>query len=90
MLQPGMRIRICTELKGNELYGAYDPEAYKKWCGQEVTVKRVSKPDHWMVDIEEGDACFFMEEIECIVDDVEISESDTPIDALLGVRYERC
>lgn len=79
-----MRVRICAKLRGSELYGADDPEDYKQWCGKEVTVKTVSKPDHWMVEIEEDDACFFMEEIECIIDDVEISESEESISVLLA------
>ena len=79
-----MKIRICSELRGSELYGADDPEEYKKWCGKEVTVKRVSNPDQWMVDIEEDNACFFMEEIECIVDNVEIPESEESLSVLLG------
>lgn len=85
LLEPGMRVRIGPRLMGSELYGADDPETYQKWCCQEVTVKRVSRPEHWMIDIEEGDACFFMEEIECIVDDdTEISESEESINVLLG------
>lgn len=37
-----------------------------------------------MVSIEEGDVEFYMDEIECIVDDAEIAESDEPIGILIG------
>lgn len=85
LLEPGMRVRIGPRLMGHELYGADDPASYKKWCGKEATVLKVDKPDHWMVYIEEDDGvCFFMEEIECIIEDAEISESEEPISVLLG------
>ena len=85
LFQPGMRIRIGPRLMGHELYGAEDPAEFGQYCGQEVTVRKVDKPDQWMVYIEEHErACFFMEEIECIIDDAEISESEEPINVLLG------
>lgn len=85
LLEPGMRVRVGPRLMGHELYGADDPAPYKKWCGKEVTVSKVDKPDHWMVYIEEDDGvCFFMEEIECVIEDAEISESEEPINVLLG------
>ena len=85
LLEPGMRVRIGPRLMGSELYGADDPADYKKWCGKEATVSKVGKPDQWMVYIEEDDgACFFMEEIECIVDNVEIPESEESLSVLLG------
>ena len=84
LLQPGMKIRIAPRLMGEELYGSDDPELMKAWCGKEATVKYVKEYDHWMVGIEEDDVEFFMEEIECIIEDVEISESEEPINVLLG------
>ena len=70
---------------GEELYGSDDPENCKKWLGREATVKYVREYDHWMVGIEEdGSVEFYMEEIECVIEDVEIPESDEPIDVLLG------
>ena len=80
-----MRVRIMPRLMGAELYGADDPEDYGRWLGKEATVKYVRKYKHWFVGIEEDDDVeFYMEEIECIIEDVEISESDESIDILLG------
>lgn len=84
LIEPGMRVRIGPRLMGLELYGVDDPEPYKKWCGKEATVLKVDKPDHWMVYIEEDNVEFFMEEIECVIEDAEISESDEHINVLLG------
>lgn len=85
LLQPGTIVRIGPCLRGEELYGADDPEEYRKWCGKEATVKKIDEPEPWMVYIEEDDSvCFFMEEIECIVNDVEIAESSESISVLLG------
>ena len=81
-----MRIRIGPRLMGRELYGAEDPAEFAQYCGQEVTVRKIDKLDQWMVYIEEHDmACFFMEEVECILDDAEIDESGESLNALLGV-----
>lgn len=81
-----MRIRIGPRLMGHELYGAEDPAEFAQYCGQEVTVRKIDKPDQWMVYIEEHDrACFFMEEVECILDDAEIDESGESLNTLLGV-----
>lgn len=86
LLQPGMRVRIMPRLMGEELYEGDDPEELKEWCGQEVTVRSVLHSTEWMVCIEEdGDAEFYMEEIECVVDDIEIEESGEPISVLLGI-----
>lgn len=85
MLAPGMRVRIMPKLMGSELYGGDDPEELQEWCGQEVTVSRVNKHSEWMVYIEEDeDACFYMEEIESIVEDAELPESDESLSILLG------
>lgn len=85
LLQPGMRVRIAQQLMGEELYGADDPEEYEKWLGQEVTVRYVKQYSEWIVGIEEDkDVEFYMEEIECIVEDTEITESEESIDMLLG------
>ena len=86
LLEPGMIVQIAPKLMGSELYGGSDPEELKKWCGQCVTVSEVKRHSQWMVYVEEvrdGNS-FYMEEIECIVDNTEISESDEPISALLG------
>lgn len=80
-----MKVRIMPKLMGEELYGADDPEDYKQWLGQEVTVRQVRKYDQWIVGIEEDkDVEFYMEEIECIVEDTELSESDESLSILLG------
>lgn len=85
MLEPGMIVRIMPSLMGAELYGGSDPEELQEWCGKEVTVARVHKHSEWMVYIEEEeDACFYMEEIECIVECTELPESDEPLSILLG------
>ena len=87
LLYPGIRVRIGTELKGNELYEADDPEEYEKWLGKEVTVATIEKFQSWMVTIEEDkNVCFFIEEIECIVDIPIIEESSAPISMLLGIE----
>lgn len=79
-----MKVRIMPRLMGAE-FGVGDPEGLKNLCGQEVTVARVCNNQKWMVYIEEYEnAPFFMEEIECIVDDTEISESEESISVLLG------
>lgn len=81
LLEPGMRVRIMPRLMGAELYGS----EYTKWLGQEVTVRHVTRYGEWAVGIEEDkDVEFYMEEIECIVDDTEIAESEESIDILLG------
>lgn len=85
LLQPGMRVRVASRLMGAELYGSDDPPSLEKYCGQEVTVKAVRHYDHYMVAIEEEDFVeFYMEEIECVVEDTEIAESEESIDILLG------
>lgn len=85
LLQPGMRVRIMPKLMGEELYGADDPEGLAQYCGQEVTVKEVKHYEHYMVAIEEEQGVeFYMEEIECIVEDTELPESDESLSALLG------
>lgn len=85
LLQPGMKVRIMPKLMGEELYGADDPEDYAKWLGQEVTVRHVKKYEQWIIGIEEDkDVEFYMEEIECIVEESEITESDESLSALLG------
>ena len=85
LLEPGMRVRVCSQLKGQELYAIDDPVEYKHFCGQEVTVRKVEKGRYWMVFIEEHEkACFLMEEIECILDSVEMPESEESLSVLLG------
>lgn len=85
MLEPGMRVLISSELKGAELYGGEDPESIMEWCGREVTVRQISMLGDFPVGIEEDhDAWFCMEEIECIIDDTEINESDEPLSILIG------
>lgn len=75
-------------LMGAELYGGSDPEELQEWCGQEATVARIKQHNDsiWMVYIEENeDACFYMEEIDCMVDDAEIEESEESLSVLIGV-----
>lgn len=87
LLEPGMRVRIAPQLRGEELYDANDTEECRELCGQVVTVRKVIYyDDKWMVMTEENPrAEFFMEEIECIVDDEdEIPESDESLEILIG------
>ena len=80
-----MRVRIAQKLMGEELYGADDPADYEKWLGQEVTVRYVKQYTEWIIGIEEDkDVEFYLEEIECIIDEAELSESDESLEALLG------
>lgn len=79
-----MKIRIATKLIGEALYACDDPVEMKAWCGKEATVKYVKEYTAWMVGIEEADFEFFMEEIECIIEDTEIDESGEPLEVLLG------
>lgn len=86
MLEPGMKVRIASRLVGSELYDADDPKEYEKWLGKEVTVRCVQLYRKWMVGIEEDhDLDFYMEEIDCIVEDAaDIEESDASLDMLFG------
>lgn len=85
MILPGIRVLIGPELLGAELYGGEDPESLKYWCGKEVTISRVEPNGDWTAGIEEDpDAFFFIEEIECIIDDTEIDESDEPLSIIIG------
>lgn len=86
LLEPGTRVKIGPKLLGEELYGCDDPEEIEKWCGHEVTVRATRRgiQTGWLISIEEDkNAEFYIEEIECIVDDSEISESDAPLNVLL-------
>lgn len=79
-----MRVRIAQKLIGEELYGVDDPVEYEKYLGKEVTVRCIKHYREWMVGIEEDESIdFYMEEIECIIDDADIKESDIPIGTLL-------
>lgn len=85
LISPGMIVRIGPELLGSELYGGEDPESLKVWLGKEVTVAKIYPSGDWTFTIEEdGDAAFYIEEVECIVDDIEINESDASLSVLLG------
>lgn len=85
LISPGMRVLIGPELLGAELYGGEDPESLKVWLGQEVTVAKIHPSGDWTFSIEEdGEAAFFIEEVECIVEDTEIEESDESLSVLLG------
>jgi hypothetical protein len=67
------------------LYGGEDPESLECWLGKEVTVRKIYPHGDWTFGIEEDeDAVFFIEEVECIVDDTEIKESDESLDILIG------
>ena len=90
LISPGMRVRIASRLCGAELYDAEDPSSLRMWCGKEVTVKNVvpfSDGAHkvFVEELSPQSLYFYMEEIECIVTDEEISESDESIAILLGV-----
>lgn len=85
LIEPGMRVKIGPKLRGKELYGIDDPAEFKHLCGKEVVVSRVVGGSRWMVYVDEDEkARFLMEEIECIIEDAEISESEEPINVLLG------
>lgn len=89
LLVPGMRIRIASKLMGEELYGAEDPMWMQKWLGQEAIVESVEMLDVPIVRIEDEDEngrpCFYMEEIDCIVADDDLEESDVPLSKLLEI-----
>jgi hypothetical protein len=90
-IQPGMRVRIGPELLGEALYGAYDPQGYVKYLGQEATVLETFKSgDLRYVRLDSGadDCTFLIEEIECIIDDVEIPESEESIADFLGIEIK--
>lgn len=85
LLQPGIRVCISSELKGSEIYGGEDPEWLEKWCGKEVTIREISPSGDFPVGIEEEyGAWFCVEEVEFIVNDVDIEESDESIEGLFG------
>ena len=88
LISPGMRVRIGPKLLGEALYSADDPQEYVKYLGQEVTVLETFKSgDLRYVRIDSGadDCTFLIEEIECIIDDVEIPESEESIAEYLGI-----
>lgn len=85
LIEPGMRVRIMPRLFGEELYGAEDPPSCARYLGQEVTISKKENHNFPCIFIEEEDGvAFYMEEIECIVSETEIDESDAPISVLLG------
>lgn len=86
LIEPGMRVLIAEQLKGSELYGSEDPQELAEWCGKEVTVYEVENIlGIWMVRIvEDESAQFYMAEIECVVEDIEILESDEPLSIIIG------
>lgn len=90
LLRPGMRVRIADRLRGAELYGGDDPVELQEFLGKEVTVRRVeTHGDHIVLIQEDLDAAFFMEEIECIVNEdteTSIEESDIPLNEFIGMK----
>lgn len=88
-IQPGMRVRIGPELLGRALYDTYDPPEYVKYLGQEATVLETLKTGccrYVRIDNGEDDCTFLIEEIECIIDDDEIPESEESIADFLGLK----
>ena len=80
-----MRVMISSKLMGEELYGGNDPDSVAYWCGKEVTIAQICERYEFPICIEEDpDSWFCIEEIECIVEDTEIQESDSSLADLFG------
>ena len=90
LLTPGTKVQIGSRLLGGELYGWEDPSELKQFLGTIGTVVRVNESHDsktYTVEIEENDTgtSFILEEIEYIVPETELEESDSSISDLLGL-----
>lgn len=90
LLTPGTKVQIGSKLLGDELYGWEDPHELKQFLGTIGTIARVSESHDGKtctVEIEENGTgtSFIIEEIECIIPDTELEESDSSINDLLGL-----
>lgn len=90
LLTPGTKVQIGSRLLGGALYGWEDPFELKQFLGTIGTIARVDESHDsktYTVEIEENGsgASFIIEEIECIVPEAELEESDSSIRDLLGL-----
>lgn len=91
LLIPGTVVRIGDRFWGRKLYGIDDPEEMEEFLGREVTVKSVQVGDynnHKLIEVyfEEYEGWYFLiEEIEGIIEDRELEESEMSIEEFLGV-----
>lgn len=90
LLTPGTKVQIGSRLLGGELYGWEDPSELKQFLGTIGTVVRVNESHDsktYTVEIEENGTgtSFILEEIEYIVPETELEESDSSISDLLGL-----
>lgn len=89
LLTPGTRVLVGPKMLGMELYGWSDPKELEKYLGKEMTVDRVREADvekTFYVDLVGTDTVpsFIIEEIECIIPDTELEESDMDLGSLIG------
>lgn len=90
LLVPGVRVQIGSKLLGKELYGWEDPPDLRRFLGSIGTVTKVEETSGgqtYTVTIEENytGSLFLIEEIEYVIPDEELEESDESIDTLLGL-----
>ena len=82
---------IHIKIRFREVNRIVDPPEMEEFLGQVVTVKdvkeaRYSNADLIEVYFEEGDGTYFLiEEIEEIIEDAELEESDISIEDFLGI-----
>lgn len=89
LLTPGTRVLIGPRLMGSELFGWEDPPELEQFLGTVVTITRVEKSydeNTYTVETEENQSgsSFILEEIECIIPDEELEESDMDLSCLIG------
>lgn len=90
LLTPGTQVQVGPKLLGHELFGWADPDILNEYLGTIVTVKRVERSednDTWYIYFEEigTDDPFILQEIDSIVPDQELEESDASLSLLLGL-----
>lgn len=91
LLTPGTLVRVGNEFLGKKLYKIVDPEEMRKFLGTIITVKDVrpfTYGGHELTEVhfDEGDGRYFLiEEIDGIVEDKDIEESDISIEDFLGI-----
>ena len=90
LLAPGVKVQVGSRLLGGELYGWEDPDILDTFLGEAVTIKKIERApteDTWFIYIEQSgsDDPFIIEEIECLLPDQELEESDRSINDLLGI-----
>lgn len=91
LLTPGTIVRVGDKFLGKELYNIADPKEMAKFLGTNVTVSSVKEYGFGNVQLtevyfDEGDGVYFLiEEIEGIVEDKPLEESDMSIEDFLGI-----